>query len=967
MKQLIIAIVALCGIISDSYGKQRPDSLISFNGQIFDSYTEIPIENARVSVSDTLGVTLIDSLAWFSNSSYRSSFDNVIYEGKVPRRDKYMVSIKAKGYQPEEFTIAKQSVNYSGNVREYASFGKIYLKYPKKEHRLDEVTVTASRIKMIMKGDTLVYDATAFQLPEGSMLDALIRELPGAQLDDNGRITVNGEFVQDLLINGRNFFSGDPQIALRNLPAFTVKDLRVYRREPDEFRGRNLKRDRSGDPLVMDVNLKKEYLGGWLANVEAGGGTSLKNAWDTRWMGRMFGMRYNKISYIAFHASANNLNDPQKAGSKGQWHKPNVSAGETTTKRAGIEFNTDWRDQSYNGINTTFNIIRQTNLTSQSSISEAFMAGGNTFSRSISASKRSSWNTKWTGEISRKADKIGRVWFRTEVEYDKGTARRTSSSAESNSMLPENFTAPGSEDYVRDMLYRRSQRLDNRDHTFSVNGQLSLSCYAMPKGHSAGLRVSGEYRNADVVSNNSDLIVYPNEQIRNINMLQHDLTPSRNYNFNITPNWYAYYKPSETFNINADLSYNYNQKYDFGRRTLEEMKESAGGEGSSPSVAESGAWFTDEANSYRTTRREWNHGILAIMNFNIGKYSLRLSDDATYSIRRLDDFRQDITRKVNRRDWKNYARFEFRKGDWWSEGLSWSINTLFTQKLPDLLKMLDVCDSSNPLVLNLGNPDLKRSKNYKVEASIRNKNTHGRQFSWDISGAWSRTDDELAMARTYNRETGVTTWRPANIDGNWSADATLLASLYLDVDRHMYVSNNLKPGFRHSVDYSSDGDLPEPVAVNSWFVRDDFMFAYDINSNIKVSAKVNLSWTQMKSLDGIFSPFDYLDINYGVSGHVKLPADIFLDTDLMAYCRSGYGDPSMNRTDWVWNLELSKTFGRAKQWTVKAIGFDLLQQLPTVERTLNAQGRSEVRVNSQPSYAILTLAYRFDMKPKKKQ
>lgn len=74
----------------------------------------------------------------------------------------------------------------------------------------------------------------------------------------------------------------------------------------------------------------------------------------------------------------------------------------------------------------------------------------------------------------------------------------------------------------------------------------------------------------------------------------------------------------------------------------------------------------------------------------------------------------------------------------------------------------------------------------------------------------------------------------------------------------------------------------------------------------------------------------------------------------------------MNTTDWVWNLQLSKTFGKTKQFTAKAIGFDLLHQLPTIKQVVNPQGRTETRYNSQPAYAILTLAYRLDIKPRTK-
>ncbi|MDE6032560.1 MAG: hypothetical protein K2G15_01215, partial [Muribaculaceae bacterium] len=172
---------------------------------------------------------LVDSIGYEISENYRSAYEIVRYEGTVPERDKYQVTISANGYQTEEFDVEKKSVIFSGEKVSFVELGAIYLRRPQKEHRLNEVTVTATKVKMVMKGDTLEYDATAFQLPEGSMLDNLIRELPGAKLDDNGRITVNGQFVDQLLVNGRKFFQGDPQVALRNLPAFTVKNVQVYR------------------------------------------------------------------------------------------------------------------------------------------------------------------------------------------------------------------------------------------------------------------------------------------------------------------------------------------------------------------------------------------------------------------------------------------------------------------------------------------------------------------------------------------------------------------------------------------------------------------------------------------------------------------------------------------------------------------------------------------------------------------
>ena len=131
---------------------------------------------------------------------------------------------------------------------------------------MKEVMVKATKVKMFMRGDTIVYNADAFNLEHGSMLNDLIKRLPGVTMDAHGQIKVNGEFVSELLINGRDFFKGDPKVALQNLPAYTVDKIKVYRKLPyyAYMLGDVSKMHASADdPLVMNVRLKNEYNAGW--------------------------------------------------------------------------------------------------------------------------------------------------------------------------------------------------------------------------------------------------------------------------------------------------------------------------------------------------------------------------------------------------------------------------------------------------------------------------------------------------------------------------------------------------------------------------------------------------------------------------------------------------------------------------------------------------------------------------------
>lgn len=144
---------------------------------------------------------------------------------------------------------------------------------------LREATVTATKVMMVMKGDTIVYNADAFELAEGSMLDQLISRLPGVKLNAGGVITVNGNRVSNLLIDGKDFFNGDANVALENLPAYMVKNVKSYQKAPDNaYLTRKDNKPHADDPWVIDVTLKKEYHQGWIANAEAGGVPKI-NTW----------------------------------------------------------------------------------------------------------------------------------------------------------------------------------------------------------------------------------------------------------------------------------------------------------------------------------------------------------------------------------------------------------------------------------------------------------------------------------------------------------------------------------------------------------------------------------------------------------------------------------------------------------------------------------------------------------------
>ena len=234
-------------------------------------------------------------LLWAADSSFvdtvHSEYHNEEYwkssslEFLIQKAGNYLLKVGAEGYVPKYVPVEVKKLYKREN---YRSMKTVYLHtVPKQnEYTLDDVVVVATKLKFYMNGDTLVYDADAFNMAEGSMLNELIRKLPGVELEKGGVIKVNGKQVDALLLNGKNFFDSDRELLLENMPSYMVKNIQSYERVPEQIKGTPQEKTAKKE-LVMNVKLKKEYATGWIANAEGGAGaTFFRNDMDlfgTNW------------------------------------------------------------------------------------------------------------------------------------------------------------------------------------------------------------------------------------------------------------------------------------------------------------------------------------------------------------------------------------------------------------------------------------------------------------------------------------------------------------------------------------------------------------------------------------------------------------------------------------------------------------------------------------------------------------
>ena len=316
MKHWITFLFALCS--STISAQQTPYQLW---GAVRDAFTKESIRNVHLTLMTPDSVEIVKDV---SVGSTPGSPNFTVTD--IPGSGTYILRCEKEGYTTIDTPV---KLKYSRLRQTRVFLDKDILMTKEMTRKLKEVEVKATLVKMVMKGDTMVYNAAAFQLAQGSMLDELVRQLPGVRLE-NGQITVNGRFVSSLMLNGEDFFKGNPKIALDNLPAYMVDKVKVYERQNDRDRALDIKK-MGEEPLVMDVNLKKQYSIGWIANADAGYGT------DDRYGARFFGLRFSPQTRLSLYGNFNNINDMRTSDTYGNWNGGSVPEGTTDRQSGGMD------------------------------------------------------------------------------------------------------------------------------------------------------------------------------------------------------------------------------------------------------------------------------------------------------------------------------------------------------------------------------------------------------------------------------------------------------------------------------------------------------------------------------------------------------------------------------------------------------------------------------------------------------
>lgn len=889
--------------------------------------------------------------------------ENGLFVLQAPANGKYLLKITNVGYatQVKKIEIAEDHDLNMGKI----VFGSDAI-------MLQGVTATALAKKVVVVEDTFVYNSAAYKTPEGSAVEELIRLIPGAQIDDEGNVTINGKTVKKIKMDGKEFMNGDTKTALKNLPTAIVERVKAYEGKSDRSRITGI--EDGEDEMTLDFGIKAGMNKGMLGNIDLGYGT------HDRYAERMMaGLFKDDLKMMGF-GNFNNVNDMGFGGRGGGFGRNRN--GLNTSNMVGVNFNYE-----KTGLLKWDGSVRWNHGTSNQytkNSSESFVLDNRSFSNSLAQnySKNKSWNANMRFEWT--PDTMTNIMFRPSFSWSDNDGRGGSVNATFDKDPFENtgnkYTVEQMDEIVEAMRLLGLAKNEKYGSSLSygetknVNGWLQFNRRLNNSGRNLSFNLSGGFSSSKSNSFSTQNVQLFQVADKDYSINRYNVTPSKNWNYSAQ----ASYSEPIAKKTYLQFSYKFAQSYSKSDRSTYDLSDF------SELPADYAHLLASLGINNIPEYRQWDKYVISnyedYYDESVSRFSeyKNITHDIEVQFRRVRDnynfnfgvmaqpqhqnFVQHYLGNVTDRA-RNIFNFtptaDFRYYFTKQHQLRFNYRGRTTQ--PSMEQMVEITDNSDPMNITVGNPNLKPSFNNNFGFFYNNYMTdHSRNILF--GGGYNNTRNKTVSSVKYNAETGGQTRTYENIDGNWSTFLWGEYSQSIDSIGHWYVTVHPDYSFNNNVGLvvpergmesvksitrqHNIGDRLQGSYRNSWLnidVDGNVNYSYSYN-DINPDAKLN-TWS----------------FSYGGSMQITLPWGMQLSTDLHNRSRRGYNDASLNTNELIWNAQIAQSFLRGKNLTVMLQFYDILKNQSNLTRTVNEMMRRDSEYNSINSYAMLRVSYRFQM------
>ena len=903
-RYLLFLLLTLAFFPVEAFSQQNR-TRVEVTGAVIEQGSNLPVGQATVRLLSARDSTLTGGVV--STNDGKFSIRNVA-------SGDYLLHVTFVGFDP-----VYQPLQISGRVNPVnvgtleMSVGAILL---------GEAVVLGRAADVVVRNDTVEYNADSFKVPEGSMLEDLLKKMPGVEISSDGKVTVNGKEIRRIMVDGKEFFTSDPQVASRNLPADMIEKIQVFERRSDMAQMTGFE-DGDEEP-TMNLTIRPGMKEGWIGNVMAGYGSK------DRYEGNAMVNRFINNDQYTFMGGLNNTNNmgfsdlastmfQGMGGGRGGGGGRGAGNGITSSGNAGFNFNKEFSSKMRLTGNTRYsfsendaeNKIFKENILSMDSTSIEN-------ERNISNSKSDNFGADFRMEW--KPDTMTTILFRPEFSYSQNStySLRDIELFESNldtvSLTNSNNTSKG-EGYSVGAQLELSRKLNNRGRTFSI----SLS------GNLDDTYTDGDYYNLEKQ-------YYAGRDSILDQKYRYDNT---GYNYRAFASWV------EPIGYNNFIQFTYS----YTQRQQESLKNTyskgLGGEYNELDTAYSQSFRNDFITqriglSFRSQRAKYN-------------YTLGFNVDPSYT--RSENFVGDNVLQSMSRNVINLspnAQFNYLFSRQTNLRITYSGRT----NQPSMTQLQPVRDVSDPINTTIGNPDLK--PRYINNMSVRFQNfLPEKQITFMVTADGSYTINDIVNdQRTLQGGKRETTYQ--NVNGNYSGNLRMMFNTPLKnkkftVNSTSMASYNNRYGFSNG-EKNKNGNLNLTERLGIDF-RSPFL-DLGVNSSVRYNQTSNSLQPQN----------NLKTYNYGVGGTtiIYLPFNFRIESDINYSTNSGYAS-GYEQSEVLWNASASKNFLKNNQGTLRFKIYDILQQRSNISLSQTANYTQFSETNTLNSYFMFHFVYRFNI------
>lgn len=883
---------------------------VNVTGSVVEQGSDTPIEQATVRLLNVKDSAMVRGVVSARNGSF--TLKNV-------KKGSYLLHITFIGYdplyQPLQITGKKNPVNV----------GKLELSDGAIE--LGEAVVIGKAPEVTVRNDTVEYNADSYKVTEGSVLEDLLKKMPGVEVDSEGKITVNGKEVKKVMVDGKEFFSDDPKVASKNLPAKMIDKLQVLDKKSDMAQMTGF--DDGEEETVINLTVKPGMKQGWFGNAYGGYGSK------DRYEGNAMVNRFVNNDQITFMGGANNTNNmgfsdlastmfSGMGGGGGRRGGFGAGSGITSSGNAGLNFSKEFKpDKLTLGGNSRYS--HSDNDARSKSDRQNILPGDSSSYDNSEAMSRT------------KSDNFG-VDFRLEWKPDTMTQLIFRPSFSLSHSMNDNFSDATTLDNERDTVNTNKSSNYSESNGYNLNASIDFSRKLNNKGRVFSATLSGG--NSDSYSdgmNRSD-IVYFNQT----DALKNSIIDQRSRYDNKGFNYRAYVSWVEPIGHNNFIQ----ATYSISQRKQEALKNVYNQDADGIYNVLDSAYSQSYRNNFISQRASLSFkSQRAKFNYTIG-----LNLDPSYSSSENfvgDTTLSKITRKVVNLSPMAQFNYMFDK----RTNLRIMYNGRTSQ--PSMTQLQPVADISDPTNITIGNPDL--NPRYTNNVFIRFQQfTPEKQRAFMIMANGSYIINDIVSYTSYNQETGVKTTTYKNVNGNYSGNVRMMLNTPLK-NKKFSINSMTMASFANSNGYINEEKNTNRNLILSERGGIDFRSSYldlGVNGNIRYNATSNS--LQKENNQNTF--------NYGAGGYttIYLPLNFKIESDVNWSTNSGYGD-GFKQNEVLWNASASKSFLKNNQGTLRFKIYDILRQRSNISRSVTASYIQDSEYNTLGSYFMVHFIYRFSI------